>query len=352
MKQSTFDILIIGAGLSGLCLAYFLRDEKIKIKILEGRSRTGGRILTTFENGTPIEMGATWVSAQHTELHKLLQELGLEVFEQALGKTAIYEPISTSPHQVVALPAHQEPSYRIKGGTSSLIQALESGMGNVDLELDCLVKSIEQETQGLLVRTTQGDFTAKKVVSTLPPYLFQKNINVSPALPAAFSDISSKTHTWMGESIKIGLSYKLPFWNKKDLSGTIFSNPGPIPEMYDHSNAEGSKFALKGFLNGAYFSVSREQRLELILQQLEKYYGSQVRDYLDYQEMIWQNEELTFTPYKDHMFPHQNNGNEVFRVPYLDNNLYISGAETAVNFPGYMEGAVRSAQWVFKELYV
>ena len=350
MKNKKLDIIIIGAGLSGLCLAYFLKGQNYRIKILEGRSRIGGRILTTFEKETSIEMGATWLSPQHTELQKLLKELGLEVFEQELGKTAIYEPISNNPHQVVALPTHQEPSYRIKGGTFSLIQTLEKDMGDVELELDCIVNSIEQKAEGLLVNTNQGNFKAIKVVSTLPPFLFQNNIKISPELPLTFMDIAQKTHTWMGESIKIGLSYTKPFWKEKGLSGTIFSNPGPIPEMYDHSNAEHSKFALKGFLNGAYFSITKEQRLELILDQLEKYYGPQVREYLDYQELIWQKESLTFTPYNDQLFPHQNNGNEAFRKAYLNNNLIISGTETSELFPGYMEGAVRSAQWVVKQL--
>ena len=124
MDKNRFDVLIIGAGLSGLCLAYLLRNRNLKVKILEGRVRTGGRIHTSNVNSTPIEMGATWLSPQHTELQKLLSQLDLEVFEQELGATAIYEPYATNPHQLVTLPAHQESIYRIKGGSSSLIQAL------------------------------------------------------------------------------------------------------------------------------------------------------------------------------------------------------------------------------------
>ena len=346
MKQVEYDVIIIGAGLSGLSLAYFLREKNYKIKILEGRTRSGGRIYTTFEKGTAMEMGATWLSPQHTELQKLLKELKLEIFEQELGKTAIYEPISTSPHQVVALPANQEPSYRIKGGTFSLIEALEKRISTADLEYGTTVTGIQEEANTLLVKTSKGEIKAKKVVSTLPPFLFQNKIMVSPPLPQTLVDVANKTHTWMGESIKIGLSYSRPFWKEHGLSGTIFSNSGPIPEMYDHSNAENSTFALKGFLNGAYFSISKEQRLDLILKQLEKYYGAQVRNFLDYQELIWQKEAFTFSPYADHLFPHQNNGNEVFRKLYLNNNLIIAGTETASLFPGYMEGAIRSSQWV------
>jgi monoamine oxidase len=69
----------------------------------------------------------------------------------------------------------------------------------------------------------------------------------------------------MGESIKVGLTYATPFWREKS-SETIFSNVGPIPEMYDHSNAEETYFGLMGFLNWAYHSVSKEERLEMIHQ--------------------------------------------------------------------------------------
>ena len=63
------DIIIIGAGLTGLALAYFLRDKKLSIRILEARDRIGGRIHTVREKGlTPMEMGATWLGKKHVTL--------------------------------------------------------------------------------------------------------------------------------------------------------------------------------------------------------------------------------------------------------------------------------------------
>jgi monoamine oxidase len=338
------DVLIIGAGLSGLSLAYFLKEKGLNMSILESRDRSGGRILTVANKHAIVEMGATWISPQHTQLLALMKELELRVFEQELGKTAIYEPISTNPHQLVTLPLNQEPSYRIKGGSSLLIKTLERHLGATETHLSCIVDSIQEGDNHLIVNTNQGIFKAKQVVSTLPPFLFQNTIQTIPPLPDKITEITNKTHTWMGESIKISLSYDQPFWKENNLSGTIFSNPGPIPEMYDHSNFEQNKFALKGFLNGAYFSISKEDRLELILAQLEKYYGTTVRNYLDYQELIWQNETFTYAPYEDHLFPHQNNGHMVFRNSFFNQRLFIAGTETANAFPGYMEGAIRSAK--------
>jgi len=51
----------------------------------------------------PLEMGATWLGEKHTALIDLLNKLKIEIFEQKLGETAIYESISTSPPQLVKL---------------------------------------------------------------------------------------------------------------------------------------------------------------------------------------------------------------------------------------------------------
>ena len=52
------DILIIGAGITGLSLAKRLEEHGKDYVILEARERLGGRIQTFItKNGTPVEMG-------------------------------------------------------------------------------------------------------------------------------------------------------------------------------------------------------------------------------------------------------------------------------------------------------
>ena len=173
-------------------------------------------------------------------------------------------------------------------------------------------------------------------MSTLPPYLLVSTIEVNPPLPADLLGVAALTHTWMGESIKIGLTYETPFWRANDSSGTIVSNVGPIPEMYDHADFEETHFALIGFLNGAYFSVDKTDRLELILKQLEHYYGAQARNYVKYEEVVWRNEPFTHQNYNQHILPHQNNGHPIYRQTYLNDKLLIAGSETGSSSPGYM----------------
>ncbi|MEM6806492.1 MAG: NAD(P)/FAD-dependent oxidoreductase [Bacteroidota bacterium] len=352
MKKSLkTDVLIIGGGLSGLCLQYFLEKNHLTSRILEARDRLGGRILTAEQAGSPpIEMGATWLGKKHQQLNALLEELGLEIFSQRLGNTAIYEAISTSPHQLVNLPPNEDPSFRIKGGSSRLIKTLAAKIDAEHIYLGQKALSIEEDDGKLIVESEDIIWEAKFVVSTLPPYLFKQSISLSPALPDEVLGLMENTHTWMGESIKFGLSFDQPFWREESLSGTLVSNVGPIPEMYDHANFEDDAFALKGFFNSAYFPLKKEERLGMILNQLRKYYGEKVDNYTSYQEKVWANEPFTYASYKAHLLPHQNNGHELYRKPYLNGKLFISGSETAAMYPGYMDGAVSAANFVFSQL--
>ncbi|MEJ2163226.1 MAG: FAD-dependent oxidoreductase, partial [Robiginitalea sp.] len=209
-----------------------------------------------------------------------------------------------------------------------------------------VVQRIEKTEHGIRVITQQQEFQANLVISTLPPYLLKDQIEITPSLSPNLERLLEQTHTWMGESIKIGMAYKEPFWRNPNTSGTVFSNVGPISELYDHSNYADTRFALKGFFNPSYFSLTRGQRLEMLLNQLRKYFGTLADSYASYHETIWADEKYTFAPYTTHMLPHQNNGHELYQKPCFNGRFFIAGSETSSDYPGYMEGAVRSAEFM------
>lgn len=350
-KRIESDILIIGAGLTGLYLSYLLREMGRKVMIVEARSILGGRILTKEDGiNPPLEMGATWFGYEHSHLQTLISELGLRIFEQKLGDRAIYEPISSSPPQIVKLPPNDRPSFRFIDGTDSIIKSLANEIES-KIHLNQIIQKVELDTGGINAHTINTTYHAKFIVSTIPPALLQNSVEFIPELPEKLLSVTASTHTWMGDSIKVALAYEDAFWDTAELSGTIFSSVGPIPEMYDHSNYDHNKHALMGFLNGTYFSLQKSERLELILTQLEKYYGPQVRGFVSYEEKVWRNDPFTFFPYRDHVLPHQNNGHAIYQDVYLDNRFILAGSETCADFGGYMEGALRSARFVFDHLY-
>ena len=351
MKTIAKDLIIIGAGLCGLTLAYRLRATPLDLLILEARDRSGGRILTTrYPDQTHLEMGATWLGKKHRQLVQLLEALALPVIPQKMGPKAIYEAISTSPPMLVDLPESDDPSYKIQGGTGKIIDTLLGKINTETIQFQQAVHALSDQGEKILVETETAQYTAPIVISTLPPYLLANSISSSPPLPKDFQQIANSTHTWMGESIKIALRFKQAFWQAANSSGTIVSNVGPIPELYDHSDEQSGQYSLIGFLNASYFSVTKAQRLDIILQQLRKYYGDQVDLLEHYEEVVWAQEPYTFRAYPQSLLPHQHNGHPIFQEALMGGKLHLGGSETAQHFPGYMEGAVARANALAKEV--
>jgi monoamine oxidase len=352
MQTIKSDVLIIGAGLSGLALAYYLKQKNVSVVIAEARDRIGGRILTkTNPDAASVELGATWISESHHLIKNLLSDLDLELFEQEMGDTAIYEPYSTSPHQLVKLPPSGALNYRVKNGTGQIIQRLTEKLAPEQLHLNQSIKFISfYKDEHALAQSDTHEFKASHIVSTLPPMHLAKTIDITPEFSESVKSIALKTHTWMGDSIKISLTYKNKFWQVGQLSGTIFSNVGPIQEMYDQSNFSNTKYALTGFLNGIYHGVGKNERLAIILKQLQKYYGPQVNDFLHYEELVWNKESFTSIASSEYILPHYNNGHKVYQEAFYNNRFFVAGTETSATNPGYMEGALDSALNTFKKL--
>lgn len=340
------NILIIGAGLSGLLAAYRLKNKGFNIKVVEARNRIGGRIHTkATEDRTPVEMGATWFWDENTYLKLLLKELGIENFTQNMQGTAFFEAFSALPPQEVQIPK-QPQSYRIAGGTSNLLRKLVSNLTPDELLLNQAVKRLDFSDEKITAETTDSTYEADIIIVTVPPALFVENIVVNPSLEENLLNVGKDTHTWMKDSVKVAVSYEKPFWKSKDFSGTVFSNVGPITELYDHSNAENTKFALCGFVNGGLAQFTKAERKEKVQIQLRKIFGEGGADFISYEETLWMDEPFTNLPSSRYIQAHQNNGHSVFQKPFFDGRLFIAGTETSPEFGGYMEGAIRAVERV------
>ena len=74
------DVVIVGAGLSGLMAARMLVAKNVDVLVLEAQDRAGGRTLTIHPHGTFIDHGGQWVSPGQDELMNLAAELGVSLF--------------------------------------------------------------------------------------------------------------------------------------------------------------------------------------------------------------------------------------------------------------------------------
>jgi oxygen-dependent protoporphyrinogen oxidase len=82
-SETSFDVVVAGAGISGLAAAYTLQQAGLKVCVLERESRVGGRMSTDRVNGFVIDRGATILGRNFRYMRKLSAELKLKSMEQS-----------------------------------------------------------------------------------------------------------------------------------------------------------------------------------------------------------------------------------------------------------------------------
>ncbi len=81
--MSIADVVVVGAGLSGLSAARAIADAGREVVVLEARDRVGGRLLNaTLGDGVTVDLGGQWVGSDHVRVQRLAAELGVEIFPQ------------------------------------------------------------------------------------------------------------------------------------------------------------------------------------------------------------------------------------------------------------------------------
>ncbi|MEL7833670.1 protoporphyrinogen oxidase [Fodinibius sp. Rm-B-1B1-1] len=88
MTNKKPSIGILGAGISGLAIAYKLSSKNCPVTVYEKESEVGGAIKTHHENGWLVEKGPNTLMAKSKEIWELLEDLDLMDKSIEAGKTA------------------------------------------------------------------------------------------------------------------------------------------------------------------------------------------------------------------------------------------------------------------------
>jgi monoamine oxidase len=359
-------IAIIGAGLSGLYAAYLLEQLGCHdYFILEARDLAGGRILSAAppqsEKAAPahadtllnrFDLGPTWFwPAMQPELAALVDDLGLECFEQFEQGDMLIERSPNTPAMRSRGYVNAPPSMRLNGGMMALIEALLSRIdaskvltGHKLCSLTARDECIELEARD--AKAAPSHWRAEYVLLAMPPRLVQQHIVFQPALPPQLSAQWRDTATWMAPHAKYVAVYDSAFWRNNGLSGQARSAHGPMVEIHDASMPDGNA-ALFGFIGVP--ATNRQQISDSMMRQycraqLARLFGPEAANPVVEFLKDWAVDSLTATALDS-----TGGGEHPLAPPVTPDSgpwqqrVIGIASEWSPGFPGYLAGAIEAA---------
>jgi monoamine oxidase len=420
--QGAFDVVVVGAGLAGLCAARDLTRGGRTCVVLEARDRVGGRTLSQSLAGETIDLGGQWIGPTQNRLAALVGELGIGTFPQyhtgrkllswggrltsydgdlpRLGTLATLElaltdrrwkkfvnqippeapwkaprasewdamtletwkrrhlrsagarlfldivtraVLTSEPRDVSFLfflsylrwgqglerlisikgGAQQE---RFIGGAQQISDRLAAELAPRVL-LDAPVRAIEQDAEGVVVRSDRGTYTAHSAIVAVPPLL------------------AGRIH--YAAVIKYVAVYERPFWREAGFSGEAVSDTGITVTTFDDSSHDGRQAALVTFSDGQSARdaslLSPEQRRQAVLAEFVRFFGPQAARPVAFAEKNWNDDPWSRGCYVGVAGPGTLTGfGEALREPC--GRIHWAGTETATEWMGYLDGAIQSGQ--------
>lgn len=446
------DVVVVGAGLSGLQAATDLQKAGLSFVVLEAKDRVGGKTQSVrMDRGNGVlDVGAAWINdTTHPKMSALYRKFGCEPLVQRTQGAGLFRGAGMDLQKVTAqgsLPVDEyqqrvhekiymsletdsakidlydstankhiddislgeyfrqqgargfswdmwtltvralmgcEPDnislvyfldyVKSGGGLESLLteaaqgaQYLRNRKGNQTISLrlaaDLLPNTVHLHTPVTRIRQTadhcvvetysQAIFRCRKVVLSIPTPLY-RHIDFSPTLPAEKLAYAGATH--LGAYSKCVLVYSKPWWREAGLTGGFCDLDGPIAFSRDVSSDEDGMFAIACFLFGDYaIKWSRlppSRRVDVVKEQLADMAGKidpelqpKVFNTIQIIEKQWLPEQWSEgapCPVPAPGGTWARLGNEL-RKPF--NRIHFIGTETAFEWKGYMEGAVRSGE--------
>lgn len=440
------DVVIVGAGLAGLCAVRALLERGAHCVVLEARNRVGGRTLSQELAGTMIDLGGQWIGPTQNRLAALAKELGVATFPQYHtgrkllswnGKLTSYTqdvpplPILSKIELLVTdrrwkkfvdqIPPEapwrapkaaewdgmtletwknrhlrtagarmfvdivaravltSEPrdmsllfflSYlrwghglerlisigdgaqqdRFVGGAQQISDRLAEKIAP-HVILGTPVRAIEQNADGVIVSSDTGTYRAGYAIVAIPPVLAGR-IEYTAPLPPKRDQLTARMP--MGSVIKYIAVYERAFWREAGFSGEAVSDRGITVTTFDDTSDDATHPALVTFSDGQaardWTDHTSDERREAVLKEFVRFFGPEAAQPVAFVEKDWNLDPWSAGCYVGVAGPGTlTSCGEALREPC--GRIHWSGAETATDWMGYMEGAIQSGHRAADEVH-
>jgi oxygen-dependent protoporphyrinogen oxidase len=223
-------VVIVGGGIAGLAAAFFLRDEAVRVTVLEGSPRLGGKLSVSEIAGLAVDEGAEALLVTRPEGIGLIAEAGLSDMRTGPGSTssAIWTRDALRP-----LPRRQ-----FMGVPSDMAELAKSGVlsdegvarASQDFELPRTARDGDVPVAGYIGARLGAEVVDRLVDPLLGGVYAGRSAELSfdatlPALAAA-----SRQHRSLAEAVRSLLPPPAP------------ASAGPAPAPASETRAGGSVF--------------------------------------------------------------------------------------------------------------
>ncbi|KAH7176385.1 hypothetical protein EDB81DRAFT_37256 [Dactylonectria macrodidyma] len=240
---------------------------------------------------------------------------------------------------------------RVRQGTQHFALGLAGSLPEAVVRLNSPVRAVVQNgSHSVKVQAGGVVYAGRKVITTVPGPVLQ-SIRFNPELPPAkrvWADSLS-----YGYYTKAMMEFTSPFWVQRGFCGLAQSFIGPASVVRDTCSPADSKFVLTCFMAadaGAAWSALPQRERELaLIKQLGTLFGVPASDlesqFVRLSTYEWVKDEFAgwgcpCTSLSPGVL--DTLGGDALRQPC--GNLHFAGTETAGEWKGYMEGAVRSGE--------
>jgi monoamine oxidase len=235
---------------------------------------------------------------------------------------------------------------RFVGGAGALAERWAAQVGGV--VTGAPVRLIAQRDGEVIVHSDLGKVAARRAVVAVPPPLAAR-IALDPAGPARKDQLLQRTS--MGAIVKLVLTYERPFWRERGLSGEVVATGGgPIAVTFDNCSHDLRQPALLAFVQA---EAARRWRgdadMPAAFDQLARWFGDEARRPSAVATVDWAAEPWSRGCPVAVCAPRAlTSGGTSLREPI--GRIHFAGTETAVEWTGYIEGALESGERAAREV--